>query len=281
MVSNISRRGYNHRNEKMLTTVLIELLERHVPDIEIEVTEGKIDQLRGSDLKIKSNKIFDDDDYHVVDTKAAQDYYAVEGESGLPTFAMELGSIQKNQFQEGWAISKDVDGYYSATEYYLFQWIFVKDKSLGLIKENISSIEIKVVPKKEIYKLVNDPREFLIKNQLLTDIEIGYPIREISTRVENLYKYMAEKYEESIDGVTEKTFKTTNLQYEKKNKNLYLSPICLENVRYKGPRIVYTSPEKKVEAPLNMTVSKYLLDKISIYKDKLRIDENQVFSIYN
>ncbi|MBF0805964.1 MULTISPECIES: hypothetical protein [unclassified Streptococcus] len=265
----------------MLTTVLIELLERHVPDIEIEVTEGKIDQLRGSDLKIKSNKIFDDDDYHVVDTKAAQDYYAVEGESGLLTFAMELGSIQRNQFQEGWAISKDVDGYYSATEYYLFQWIFVKDKSLGLIKENISSIEIKVVPKKEIYKLVNNPREFLIKNQLLTDIEIGYPIREISTRVENLYKYMAEKYEESIDGITEKTFKITNLQYEKKNKNLYLSPICLENVSYKGPKIVYTSPEKKVEAPLNMTVSKYLLDKISIYKDKLRIDENQVFSIYN
>lgn len=92
---------------------------------------------------------------------------------------------------------------------------------------------------------------------------------------------MVEEYNKSIDGVTEKTYKTTNLQYEKKNKNLYLSPICLEDVRCKGPKIVYTSPEKKVEAPLNMTVSKYLLDKISIYNDKLRTGENQVFSIHN
>lgn len=92
---------------------------------------------------------------------------------------------------------------------------------------------------------------------------------------------MAKEYKESIDGVTEKTFKTTNLQYEKKDKNLYLSPICLEDVRYKGPKIVYTSPEKKVEAPLNRTVSKYLLDKMLIYKAKLRTGENQVFPIHN
>lgn len=123
----------------------------------------------------------------MVDAKAAQDYYVVEGERGLPTFAMELGSIQRNQFRKGWAIGKDIGGYYSDTEYYLFQWIFVKDKSLGLTKENISSIEIKVVPKKEIYKLVDNPRDFLRNNQLLLDAKNGYPIREISTRVEDIY----------------------------------------------------------------------------------------------
>lgn len=54
------------------------------------------------------------------------------------------------------------------------------------------------------------------------------------------------------------------------DEKVYLNVLNSQNTDKKGPQIIYTSPNRKKEHPLNMTVAKYYLKKMGIFSDKLK-----------
>ena len=54
------------------------------------------------------------------------------------------------------------------------------------------------------------------------------------------------------------------------DEKVYLNVLNSQNTYKKGPQIIYTSPNRKKEHPLNMTVAKYYLKKMGIFSDKLK-----------
>ena len=190
MIKN-SYREEDSSKEKKLIPVLIDLLEKNIEDVSIKMTDSKEDQLKGSDFKMKSFELFKDQEYHVLDAKAATDYLAIEGESeGLPTFAMELASTQKRKYVSGWAVKNTDSGYFSQTEYFLFQWIFIKDKSKGITVENISSIEIRIIPKTKLVDFIERVRDN-------AELEINGYIGDLSSqRIQKMYSFLKDKYDE-------------------------------------------------------------------------------------
>ena len=79
----------------------------NIKDSEIILTDDKQSQQLGSDFRIKSKTIFGDENFHVVDAKAATNYIKKIGEEPIPTFAMELMSLQRNNRRSGWVFETD------------------------------------------------------------------------------------------------------------------------------------------------------------------------------
>ena len=157
MGNNGSKRRTDTEKEKLVTEALICFLKEEYGDsFSIKRVTDKDGQLKGTDFVIKCRDIFNDDEEHRVDAKAAIDYPASidPKNSGLPTFAMELASIQNDNFRIGWAIS-DSDEFYSDTEYYVFQWIFLH-QGIDLLRspQDIAKIEVKVVSKKDLKEFI-------------------------------------------------------------------------------------------------------------------------------
>lgn len=108
-------------------------------------TKTRKKQVKGSDIviTIPSKRILDG----VVDEKAAINYVNKE----LNTYALEISSIDRGGNQMlGWLMSAD-----SITEYYLFQWIKADVESWrDITKDNITEIEVMLVPKRAICNLL-------------------------------------------------------------------------------------------------------------------------------
>jgi hypothetical protein len=256
-----SNRKLDSQKEKQLLPILWELLKKNIDDVEFEPTNDISEQLAGSDFKMKSPTIFGDFEYHVIDAKAATDYIAVVGrDRGLPTFAMELASTQRQEYREGWAINNK--GYYSKTEYFLFQWVFAKNNSREISKENISHIEIMIVPKDKLLNFIKNPTEFVNGN---------FPnFREKldNDKVKALYDFMKYFYTK-IKGIRHEDgpipLKNNDLLHLKKGR-LYLNLLNPKGQLTKEPRIVYTSKDIKQEQPMNIVIwKKPYLNDLSIY----------------
>lgn len=267
-----SKRQVDTKREKIVTEALIGMLKDNISDIDVKINDDKKLQLRGVDLKIKSESIFGDGTYHAVDCKAATDYIVEVGEKGLPTFAMELGSTQKEEFRIGWAIS-DSDEFYSDTEYYVFQWIFLHQGSFPLCSpEDIAKIEVKVVSKKDLKEFIES-----VSEKVEPKAELRNPINLTYENIEKLYnlfskcsKIYSEISEENRD--IKKTITTKKKVFSiiiDKKKRLKMSPVDYKNCEKKGPKLVFTPKTVKEEQPLNLVISKYYLDSISIYKREL------------
>jgi hypothetical protein len=272
MIKN-SYREEDSSKEKKLIPVLIDLLEKNIEEVSIKMTDSKEDQLKGSDFKMKSFELFKDQEYHVLDAKAATDYLAIEGESeGLPTFAMELASTQKGKYVSGWAVRNNDSGYFSQTEYFLFQWVFIKDKKKGITVENISSIEIRIIPKTKLVDFIERVRDN-------ARLEINGYIGDLSSqRIQKMYSFLKDKYDELKSNNSPDEFYQlgpTENYFELKKARIYLS-VCnakIKNSRARGPKIVFTSNDIKKEQPLNMVISKKYLNEMSVYTNKLYLDK--------
>lgn len=256
-----SNRKLDSQKEKQLLPILWELLKKNIDDVDIESTNDISEQLAGSDFKMKSPTIFGDSEYHVIDAKAATDYIAVVGEGrGLPTFAMELASTQRQEYREGWAINNI--GYYGNTEYFLFQWVFAKNNSREIDKENISHIEIMIVPKVVLLNFIKNPTEFVNGNFPNFRGELD------NNKVKDLYDFMGDIYTklkrlEHKDGPV--PIKDNNLLHLQ-NGRLSLNLLNPKGQLTKEPRIVYTSKDIKQEQPMNIVIWKRpYLNNLSVY----------------
>lgn len=263
-----SKRQVDTKREKIVTEALIGMLKDNISDIDVKTNYDKKLQLRGVDLKIKSESIFGDGTYHAVDCKAATDYIVKVGEKGLPTFAMELGSTQKEEFRIGWAIS-DSDEFYSYTEYYVFQWIFLH-QGINLLRspQDIAKIEVKVVSKKDLKEFIES-----VSEKIEPKAELRNPINLTYENIEKLYDFFR-KYSEiskekrDIKETITIGKKVFSINIDKK-KRLKMSPVDYKNCDKKGPKLVFTPKTVKEEQPLNLVIPKYCLDSISIYSREL------------
>lgn len=72
---------------------------------------------------------------------------------------MELGLLQKGNFRVGWAISES-DEFYSSTEYYIFQWVFLH-KGIRYLRspKDISKIEFIMVSKEVLKEFIENVSE--------------------------------------------------------------------------------------------------------------------------
>lgn len=267
-----SKRQVDTKREKIVTEALIGMLKDNISDIDVKINDDKKLQLRGVDLKIKSESIFGDGTYHAVDCKAATDYIVEVGEKGLPTFAMELGSTQKEEFRIGWAIS-DSDEFYSDTEYYVFQWIFLHQGSFPLCSpEDIAKIEVKVVSKKDLKEFIES-----VSEKIEPKAELRNPINLTYENIEKLYNFFSKfsKIYSEISKENRDIKKTITIEKKvfsiniDKKKRLKMSPVDYKNCDKKGPKLVFTPKTVKEEQPLNLVIPKYYLDSISIYKREL------------
>lgn len=261
---NQTNRKEDARKERVLLPTLKVLLEKRFPDAEIKFTDSKTEQLQGSDFLIKSYKLFNDNEFHTVDAKAATDYIVVDGKGdGLPTFAMELASMQNSKLREGWAINNEE--FYKNTEYFCFQWIFTKENTNDLSIKNISRIDVKIIPKKKLIAFINNPYDFF--PNMDKEGYIGNLERE---RIDGLYHWMENTYNK-LEGKPDGNYICDKLNVELKKGRLFLSLMNRHEVGGKGPKIVYTSKKIKGESPLNLTIAKDpYLSKLSIFSEILK-----------
>lgn len=267
-----SKRQVDTKREKIVTEALIGMLKDNISDIDVETNDDKKLQLSGVDLIIKSESIFGDGTYHAVDCKAATDYIVEVGKKGLPTFAMEIGSTQKEEFRIGWAIS-DSDEFYSDTEYYVFQWIFLH-QGIDLLRspQDIAKIEVKVVSKKDLKEFIEN-----VSEKIEPKAELRNPINLTYENIEKLYNFfrkLSKKYSEisKENGEIKETITTGEKVFSiniDKKKRLKMSPVDYKNCDKKGPKLVFTPKTVKEEQPLNLVIPKYYLDSISIYSREL------------
>ncbi|KGR73178.1 hypothetical protein ACVRWQ_07530 [Streptococcus phocae subsp. salmonis] len=135
-------------NESIIKEIIIEYL-RKLEDVELEIS-SRAEDAHGSDIKMKSRKIFKDEKIHHLDLKSATNYRKVVGEKSLPTFAFELQfSNRSSDLRDGWLYGEQ----YCLTEYYLLSWVWVLDKEKTkpwekLEKSDVAEIEVIIIPKK-------------------------------------------------------------------------------------------------------------------------------------
>lgn len=256
MSNNIkTNRSSDSAKERALIPILKELLELNIKDSEIILTDDKQSQQLGSDFRIKSKTIFGDENFHVVDAKAATNYIKKIGEEPIPTFAMELMSLQRNNRRSGWVF--ETDEYYGLTEYFCFQWIFVNSKSNDITKENVASIKVVFVPKTKL-------QEYITTLVGTDSIEISKKnIDKIYNLMECIYEQIKDinKSEIATISVGSKEKKVNyDLSVKNTNKILKISPLCINDVSVKGPKLSY-SPTI-AEKPLNLVIARFLLEKI-------------------
>ena len=263
MMNNMTQRFNDSQKERALLPILKEFLERELPDAEIRFTNSREEQLQGSDFLMKSLQVFGDNNFHTIDAKAATDYIVIDGRSdGLPTFAMELASLQNGNYREGWAI--DNESYYKNTEYFCFQWIFTRNNTRDLSIQNIARIEVKIIPKRDLLHFIQNP--FNLFPNLTNNGYIGELNQE---RISNLYIWMENTFN-SLRGNQDGDYRFNNLNVKLQRGRLYLSLLNPNEVDGKGPKIVYTSEEVKSECPLNITIAKRpYLEKLSIFSSNL------------
>ena len=168
-----SNRTEDMKKERILIPILKNFLEKHIPDIEIILTDDIKDQFAGSDIRMKSNFLFKDDKYHIVDAKGATDFIKKEGEEALPTFAMELISTQSGGVRMGWATPYTDKGHYDKTEYFCFYWVFVNDTELDLDENNVSSLEVIIVEKSKIVSFVTSMKNCELMKKKLNKYSLG------------------------------------------------------------------------------------------------------------
>ncbi|HEM5280919.1 TPA: hypothetical protein U1333_000276 [Streptococcus suis] len=262
-----SNRNYDHSVEQIICKVSIEILKQNVKDIEIIETNSVESQLRGSDFLIKSKLIFQDDKFHVCDFKAASDYSVQVGKDPLPTFAFELASLQENheykllELRRGWFFPDSE--YHSNTEYYVLQWIFLKDKKLGITEENISEIQYEFVDKEKLQNLILN-----LDQNLTTRLENNFNINSYKPfRPDSILKYhhflkkVYNNYNKEDKFNKETSFNITHLKYSPlnfkiKNGRLYFSNLSISDVRFGGPILCFTADIIKPEQPLNFVIAR-------------------------
>lgn len=261
-----SNRTEDMKKERILIPILKKILEKHIPDIEIILTDDIKDQFAGSDIQMKSYSLFKDYEFHIVDAKGATDFIKKEGEEALPTFAMELISTQPGGVRMGWATPYTDEGYYDSTEYFCFYWVFVNDTELDLDENNVSSLEVIIVEKSKVVSFVTSMKNSKLMQKKLNEYSFGTLKKE---RIEGLYNWMQQTYKTMVkEG---KTFhEDAALKVILDDEKVYLNVLNSQNTDKKGPQIIYTSPNRKKEHPLNMTVSKYYLKEMGIFSDKLK-----------
>lgn len=256
-----SNRSIDMKREQQVTKVLVDWLKREYNDkIEIKITNSKEEQDQGSDLIVKCKDIFDDDEDHVVDVKSATDYPCILSDKNpqeLPTFAMEIGSLQWNdetkqrEFVEGWAVTND-SYYFSKTEYYFFVWITVFKKIDDIYDEsNIKNLELKVIKK-------SDLKEFITT----FESEFGSINAESSKKLHKFFEKIAQNFtDKTKEGIytyesDTKPNKNFSVKYQKKynSKQIRADAQKKLNPTKTGPKLIFTM--SKVEKPLNITLHK-------------------------
>lgn len=274
-----SNRNYDHSIEQIICKVSIEILKQNVKDIEIIETNSIESQIRGSDFLIKSKLIFQDDNFHVCDFKAASDYSVQVGENPLPTFAFELASLQENreskllELRRGWLFPDSE--YYSKTEYFVLQWIFLKDKKLGITEENISEIQYEFIDKEKLQNLIINLDKHLahgLKNKF--NFNSYKPFRPDS--ILKYHHFLKKVYNSCIEGNNfnkdRETFfnithlKDSPLNFKAEKGRLYFSNLSISDVNFGGPRLCFTTNKIKPEQPLNFVIARRpYLEKCSTY----------------
>lgn len=262
-----SNRTEDMKKERILIPVLEKKLKKNIPDLEIIRTDDEENQFGGSDILMKSKTLFGDDEFHVVDAKGATDYIVKEGERVLPTFAMELISTQDSGVYMGWATPYTEEGYYDQTEYFCFYWVFVNDfKKLN--EETVSSFEVMIIKKDILVEFVTTPynSKFIQKEKFS-----NFPTRRIEEfseqRIRQLYAWMQNICSHmEANGETVYNWNGNQISVLMKNQSIQMFIYDLSNPKIGGPKIVYTSPKKKKENPLNMVIAKKpYLEEMAIY----------------
>lgn len=261
-----NNRKEDMKKERILIPILEKKLKKKIPDLEIIRTDDKDNQIGGSDILMKSKTLFGNDEFHVVDAKGATDFIKKEGEESLPTFAMELISTQSGGVRMGWATPYTDEGHYDRTEYFCFYWVFVNDTELDLDEKNVSSLEVIIVEKSKIVSFVTSMKKSEFMQKKLNEFSFGTLSKE---RIEGLYNWMQQTYKAMV--TNGKAFHEDKaLKVILDDEKVYLNVLNSQDTDKKGPQIIYTSPNRKKEHPLNMTVAKYYLKKMGIFSDKLK-----------
>lgn len=261
-----SYRAEDMKKERILIPILEKKIKKDIPDVEIIRTDDEHNQMSGSDILMKSKTLFKDDKFHVVDAKGATDFIKKEGEEALPTFAMELISTQKSGVHMGWATPYTDEGHHDKTEYFCFYWVFVNDLE-ELNEETVSSLEVMIIKRDTLVEFVTNPynSEFIIKEKFSDNPKRR--IEELSERrIRDLYDWMQKEYP-AMELSEETVYKwNKNLSVLLKNKSAQVFIYDSADTEIGGPKLVYTSPKKKEERPLNMVIAKKpYLRKMSIY----------------
>ncbi|MDU2958820.1 hypothetical protein, partial [Clostridium sp.] len=165
------------KNEKVINC----LINRKLQELKIvdEVIEGSDEEnFSGVDFKLKSPKLFGDNEVHCVDYKAATNNRAIIGEKSLNTFAFEVAyskqTIEKKSNQKiketksGWLFGDK----YNLTEYYLLAWIWVHseekcDRKITLEEKDIAEIEIMIIKKENIIDYLS---QFKLTKENFSDV---------------------------------------------------------------------------------------------------------------
>lgn len=294
MGNNGSKRRTDTEKEKLVTEALICFLKEEYGDsFSIKRVTDKDGQLKGTDFVIKCRDIFYDDEEHRVDAKAAIDYPASidPKNSGLPTFAMELASIQNDNFRIGWAISDDPK-YYSETEYYCFIWITVikarkikKELPVDTYKrENIEKVDLKFIHKDKLKAFItnltsNSKSECTFYDVNATNVELFYSFFEKAAEHARNNDILYAERQEFYCRAKENLEKQCLIRVEK--GRLKANPIYRQvfdrfdyktNKKIQEPKLVYTASFKN-ERPLNLTIYKQMLDELAIKSLVLPCDE--------
>lgn len=285
MGNNGSKRRTDIEKEKLVTEALICFLKEEYGDnFSIKRVTDKDGQLKGTDFVIKCRDIFNDGEEHRVDAKAAIDYPASidSKSSGLPTFAMELASIQNDNFRIGWAISDDPK-YYSETEYYCFIWITVikarKIKNELPVdtykRENIEKVDLKFVHKDKLKAFItnltsNSKSECTFYDVNATNVELFYSFFEKAAEHARNNDILYAERQEFYCRAKENLEKQCIIRVEK--GRLKANPVYRQvfdrfdyktNKKIQEPKLVYTASLKN-ERPLNLIIYKQMLDELAI-----------------
>lgn len=267
-----SNREYDHSIEQIICKTSIEILKQNVKDIEIKETDSVESQIKGSDFLIKSKFIFRDDKFHVCDFKAASDYPVQEGENPLPTFAFELASLQENreskllELRRGWLFPDSE--YYSKTEYFVLQWIFLKDKKLGITEKNISKIQYEFVNKVKLQNLILNLDKNInsnLKNKFVINLykpfrpdrifKYHHFLKKVFNRYNEGERYYKELFdEEEFINITH--LNVSPLNFMVKKGRLYFSNLLISDAKVGGPKLCFTTSKIKPEEPLNFVIAR-------------------------
>jgi len=251
------------KNEKVINC----LINRKLQELKIvdEVIEGSDEEnFSGVDFKLKSPKLFGDNEVHCVDYKAATNNRAIIGEKSLNTFAFEVAyskqTIEKKSNQKiketksGWLFGDK----YNLTEYYLLAWIWVHseekcDKKITLEEKDIAEIEIMIIKKENIIDYLS---QFKLTKENFSDVVNRFKevIKEKDNELAISIKYDAKENlrsaEISIAPEYIQTYKYYKDSTGKEQKSVFL------------PKLYYSKYLR--EEPVNVLIAKTELKKLSI-----------------
>lgn len=151
------------QNEQVVNRLINKkLFESEIVDEIIKTTPQE--NRAGVDFKLKSKKIFGDDNEHNVDYKSAiNNRKTINDKKSINTFAFELQYLGKStndkgkrEIRDGWLFGNQ----YNLTEYYLLSWIWVFDKkklnkNIVLKEDDIAKVEILIIRKNVITDYLN------------------------------------------------------------------------------------------------------------------------------